>query len=231
LHTALTHLNSEKVKIITIEDPVEIRLPSINQIQMNSKIGMTFANGLRSIVRQDPDIIMVGEIRDSETADVAIQASLTGHMVLSTLHTNDAAGSVARLSEMGVAGYLVASALSGVLAQRLCRRVCPGCSEAYTVTGSHLADFPEANGAEYTLHLGKGCAQCDGTGFYGRMGLYELLVVDDEMRARIQRTAEAGPIRQLARSKGMRLLRESGWDAIISGTTTVEEVRRVTRWG
>lgn len=231
LHTALTHLNSEKVKIITIEDPVEIRLPSINQIQMNSKIGMTFANGLRSIVRQDPDIIMVGEIRDNETADVAIQASLTGHMVLSTLHTNDAAGSVARLSEMGVAGYLIASALSGVLAQRLCRRICSGCSEAYTVNGSHLADFPEAKGAEYTLHRGKGCAQCDGTGFYGRMGLYELLIVDDEMRGLIQKTAEAGPIRQLARSKGMRLLRESGWDAIISGASTVEEVRRVTRWG
>ncbi len=231
LHTALTHLNSEKVKIITIEDPVEIRLPSINQIQMNPKIGMTFANGLRSIVRQDPDIIMVGEIRDSETADVAIQASLTGHMVLSTLHTNDAAGSVARLAEMGVKSYLIASALSGVLAQRLCRRICPHCSEAYTVAGSHLADFPEATAAEYTLHRGRGCEHCDGTGFYGRMGLYELLIADDEMRSLIQRTAEAGPIRELARAKGMRLLRESGWDAVMSGASTVEEVRRVTRWG
>jgi general secretion pathway protein E len=231
LHTALTHLNSEKVKIITIEDPVEIRLPSINQIQMNPKIGMTFANGLRSIVRQDPDIVMVGEIRDSETADVAIQASLTGHMVLSTLHTNDAAGSVARLAEMGVQNYLIASALSGVLAQRLCRRICTHCSEPYTVSGTHLIDFPEATAAEYTLYRGKGCEHCDGTGFYGRMGLYELLIVDDEMRSLIQRTAEAGPIRQLARSKGMRLLRESGWDAIMSGASTVEEVRRVTRWG
>jgi general secretion pathway protein E len=231
LHTALTHLNSEKVKIITIEDPVEIRLPSINQIQMNAKIGMTFANGLRSIVRQDPDIVMVGEIRDSETADVAIQASLTGHMVLSTLHTNDAAGSVARLSEMGVENYLISSALSGVLAQRLCRRICAHCAEPYTVSGTHLVDFPEATAAEYTLYRGKGCEHCDGTGFYGRMGLYELLVVDDEMRALIQRTAEAGPIRELARSKGMRLLRESGWDAVMSGASTVEEVRRVTRWG
>ena len=231
LHTALTHLNSEKVKIITIEDPVEIRLPSINQIQMNPKIGMTFANGLRSIVRQDPDIIMVGEIRDSETADVAIQASLTGHMVLSTLHTNDAAGSIARLAEMGVEKYLIASALSGVLAQRLCRRICPHCSEPYTVSGTHLVDFPEVTEASYTLHRGKGCEYCDGTGFRGRMGLYELLIVDDEMRSLIQRTAEAGPIRQLARSKGMRLLRESGWDAVVSGASTVEEVRRVTRWG
>jgi general secretion pathway protein E len=231
LHTALTHLNSEKVKIITIEDPVEIRLPSINQIQMNAKIGMTFANGLRSIVRQDPDIVMVGEIRDSETADVAIQASLTGHMVLSTLHTNDAAGSVARLSEMGVENYLISSALSGVLAQRLCRRICTHCSEPYTVSGTHLVDFPEVTEAEYTLYRGKGCEHCDGTGFYGRMGLYELLVVDDEMRSLIQRTAEAGPIRELARSKGMRLLRESGWDAVMSGASTVEEVRRVTRWG
>ncbi|MGE4490511.1 MAG: GspE/PulE family protein [Kiritimatiellales bacterium] len=231
LHTALTHLNSEKVKIITIEDPVEIRLPSINQIQMNPKIGMTFANGLRSIVRQDPDIVMVGEIRDSETADVAIQASLTGHMVLSTLHTNDAAGSVARLADMGVENYLIASALSGALAQRLCRRICPNCAEPYTVSGTHLVDFPEATEAEYTLYRGRGCEHCDGTGFYGRMGLYELMIVDDELRALIQHTAEAGPIRELARKKGMRLLRESGWDAIISGASTIEEVRRVTRWG
>ena len=232
LHTALTHLNSEKVKIITIEDPVEIRLPAINQIQMNPKTGMTFANGLRSIVRQDPDIIMVGEIRDSETADVAIQASLTGHMVLSTLHTNDAAGSVARLAEMGVENYLIASALSGVLAQRLCRRICQRCKESYTVPGSHLIDFPAVSSAEeYTLHRGRGCEHCDGTGFYGRMGLYELLVVDEEMRALIQRTAEAGPIRKLAREHGTRLLRESGFDAVLSGDSTVEEVRRVTQWG
>jgi general secretion pathway protein E len=231
LHTALTHLNSEKVKIITIEDPVEIRLSGINQIQMNSKIGMTFANGLRSIVRQDPDIVMVGEIRDAETADVAIQASLTGHMVLSTLHTNDAAGSVARLAEMGVENYLISSALSGVLAQRLCRRICTHCAEPYTVSGTHLVDFPGVTDGEYTLYRGKGCEHCDGTGFYGRMGLYELLVVDDEMRSLIQRTAEAGPIRELARTKGTRLLRESGWDAVISGQSTVEEVRRVTQWG
>jgi type II secretory ATPase GspE/PulE/Tfp pilus assembly ATPase PilB-like protein len=230
LHTALTHLNSEKVKIITIEDPVEIRLPSINQIQMNSKIGMTFANGLRSIVRQDPDIVMVGEIRDSETADVAIQASLTGHMVLSTLHTNDAAGSVARLAEMGVQNYLIASALTGALAQRLCRRICSKCSEAYTVPGGQLSDFPEATEAEYTLHRGRGCEYCDGTGFRGRIGLYELLEVDEEMRALIHQTAEAGPIRELARKKGTRLLRESGWHAVLNGDSTVEEVRRVTQW-
>lgn len=230
LHTALTHLNSEKVKIITIEDPVEIRLPSINQIQMNSKIGMTFANGLRSIVRQDPDIVMVGEIRDSETADVAIQASLTGHMVLSTLHTNDAAGSIARLSEMGVENYLIASALTGALAQRLCRRICPKCSEPYTVSGEQLSDFPEATEAEYTLYRGSGCEYCDGTGFRGRIGLYELIEVDEEMRALIHQTAEAGPIRELARKKGTRLLRESGWQAVLNGDSTVEEVRRVTQW-
>jgi len=230
LHAALTHLNSEKVKIITIEDPVEIRLPSINQIQMNSKIGMTFANGLRSIVRQDPDIVMVGEIRDSETADVAIQASLTGHMVLSTLHTNDAAGSIARLSEMGVENYLIASALTGALAQRLCRRICPKCAEAYTVSGEQLNDFPEATDAEYMLHRGRGCEYCDGTGFRGRIGLYELLEVDEEMRALIHKTAEAGPLRELARKKGTRLLRESGWQAVLNGDSTVEEVRRVTQW-
>jgi general secretion pathway protein E len=230
LHTALTHLNSDKVKIITIEDPVEIRLQGINQIQMNPKIGMTFANGLRSIVRQDPDIVMVGEIRDAETADIAIQASLTGHMVLSTLHTNDAAGSVARLADMGVESYLIASALTGALAQRLCRRVCPNCAEPYTVSRSHLSDFPEATDAEYTLYHGKGCEQCDGTGFFGRMGLYELMDTNDEMRELIQKSPEAGPIRELARRNGMRLLRESGWQAIASGTSTVEEIRRVTQW-
>jgi general secretion pathway protein E len=230
LHTALTHLNSDKVKIITIEDPVEIRLQGINQIQMNPKIGMTFANGLRSIVRQDPDIVMVGEIRDAETADIAIQASLTGHMVLSTLHTNDAAGSVARLTDMGVESYLIASALTGALAQRLCRRVCPHCAEPTTVSRSFLSDFPEAVEPEYTLYHGKGCEQCDGTGFFGRMGLYELMGTNDEMRELIQKSPEAGPIRQLARKQGTRLLRESGWEAIIAGTSTVEEIRRVTQW-
>ncbi|MCF7849255.1 MAG: Flp pilus assembly complex ATPase component TadA [Kiritimatiellales bacterium] len=230
LHTALTHLNDEKVKIITIEDPVEIRLPGINQIQMNPKIGMTFANGLRSIVRQDPDIVMVGEIRDSETADVAIQASLTGHMVLSTLHTNDAAGSVARLADMGVESYLIASAMTGALAQRLCRRVCQNCAKEYTLSRAQLMDFPEATEAEYTLKRGHGCEQCDGTGFYGRMGLYELMAADGEMRALIQKSAEAGPIRELAKQKGTRLLRECGWQAVVEGTSTIEEVRRVTQW-
>lgn len=230
LHTALTHLNSEKVKIITIEDPVEIRLPGINQIQMNPKIGMTFANGLRSIVRQDPDIVMVGEIRDAETADIAIQASLTGHMVLSTLHTNDAAGSIARLSDMGVESYLIASALTGALAQRLCRRVCTACAEPYTITRSHLSDFPEAVLPEYSLKRGRGCEKCDGTGFYGRVGLYELMETNDEMRELIQRSPEAGPIRELARKNGTKLLRECGWQAMAEGISTVEEVRRVTQW-
>ncbi len=230
LHTALTHLNSEKVKIITIEDPVEIRLPGINQIQMNPKIGMTFANGLRSIVRQDPDIVMVGEIRDAETADIAIQASLTGHMVLSTLHTNDAAGSIARLADMGVESYLIASALTGALAQRLCRRVCPACAEPYTLSHGHLSDFPEAVEPEYTLMRGRGCEKCDGTGFYGRVGLYELMETNDEMRELIQKSPEAGPIRGLARRNGTKLLRECGWQAMAEGVSTVEEVRRVTQW-
>jgi len=230
LHTALTHLNSDKVKIITIEDPVEIRLGGINQIQMNPKIGMTFANGLRSIVRQDPDIIMVGEVRDTETADIAIQASLTGHMVLSTLHTNDAAGSIARLADMGVESYLIASAITGVLAQRLCRRICTACSEPYSVSRTHLSDFPEAVDGEYTLYRGRGCERCDGTGFYGRVGLYELMSAGDEMRELIQKSPEAGPIRELARRTGMKLLRECGWEAMISGTSTVEEIRRVTQW-
>jgi len=230
LHTALTHLNSEKVKIITIEDPVEIRLDGINQIQMNPKVGMTFANGLRSIVRQDPDIVMVGEIRDAETADIAIQASLTGHMVLSTLHTNDAAGSIARLADMGVESYLIASALTGALAQRLCRRICPHCAEPYTLSHGYLSDFPEAIEPEYTLQRGRGCEVCDGTGFYGRVGLYELMGANDEMRELIQKSPEAGPIRALARKNGTKLLRECGWQAMVEGVSTVEEVRRVTQW-
>jgi type II secretory ATPase GspE/PulE/Tfp pilus assembly ATPase PilB-like protein len=230
LHTALTHLNSEKVKIITIEDPVEIRLGGINQIQMNPKIGMTFANGLRSIVRQDPDIVMVGEIRDAETADIAIQASLTGHMVLSTLHTNDAAGSIARLADMGVESYLIASALTGSLAQRLCRRICPHCAEPYVMSGKQLSDFPEALLPEYQLKRGRGCEVCDGTGFYGRVGLYELMTVNDEMRELIQKSPEAGPIRELSRRHGTKLLRECGWQAMMNGVSTVEEVRRVTQW-
>lgn len=230
LHTALTHLNSEKVKIITIEDPVEIRLSGINQIQMNPKIGMTFASGLRSIVRQDPDIVMVGEIRDAETADIAIQASLTGHMVLSTLHTNDAAGSIARLADMGVESYLIASALTGSLAQRLCRRICPHCAEPYRMSGAQLSDFPEAVLPEYQLYRGRGCEACDGTGFYGRVGLYELMTVNDEMRELIQKSPEAGPIRTLSKTSGTKLLRECGWQAMIDGVSTVEEVRRVTQW-
>ncbi|MFC1468196.1 GspE/PulE family protein [Verrucomicrobiota bacterium] len=230
LHTALSHLNCDAVKIITIEDPVEIRLAGINQIQMNSKTGMTFANGLRSIVRQDPDIVMVGEIRDAETADIAIQAALTGHMVLSTLHTNDAAGSVARLADMGVENYLIASALSGVLAQRLCRRVCPYCAEDVEFSHGQLLDFQQATEASYTFKHGAGCDACDGTGYYGRVGLYELMEVNDEMRSLIQRTAEAGPIRELGRKNGMKLLRETGWHSILNGQTTCEEVRRVTQW-
>jgi len=229
LHTALSHLNSDKVKIITIEDPVEIRLPGINQIQMNPKIGMSFANGLRSIVRQDPDIIMVGEIRDAETADIAIQASLTGHMVLSTLHTNDAASSIARLTDMGIESYLIASALTGVLAQRLCRRICTHCAEPIVIPRSHLSDFPEATEPEYTLYHGRGCEHCDGTGFYGRVGLYELMEATIEMRELIQKTPEATAIRRLARKNGMKLLRESGWELITKGISTVEEIRRVTQ--
>lgn len=230
LHTSLSYLNDESVKIITIEDPVEIRLAGINQIQMNAKTGMTFANGMRSIVRQDPDIVMVGEIRDAETADIAIQAALTGHLVLSTLHTNDAAGSVARLADMGVENYLIASALSGVLAQRLCRRVCPYCAEEVSVSRSQLYDFPQATEAQYTFKHGNGCDRCDGTGYYGRIGLYELMQVNDEMRALIQQTAEAGPLRELGRKNGMKLLRETGWHSILNGQTTCEEVRRVTQW-
>ena len=209
---------------------VEYRVDGVNQIQVKPEIGLDFASVLRSLLRHDPDIIMIGEIRDRDTAEIAVQAALTGHMVLSTLHTNSAASSIARLLDMGVESYLIASALTGVLAQRLCRRVCSHCAEPYTVTRSHLSDFPEAIEPEYTLHRGKGCEHCDGTGFYGRVGLYELMVANDEMRELVQKSPEAGPIRELARRNGTKLLRECGWQAIAAGTSTVEEIRRVTQW-
>ncbi len=230
LHAALRHLNREEVKIITIEDPVEIRLTGINQIQMNPAVGMTFASGLRSIVRQDPDIIMVGEIRDNETATVAIQASLTGHLVFSTLHTNDAPSSIARMVDINVENYLIAASVTGILAQRLCRRTCPDCKQPVIVSGSTLKDFPEADSTkEYTFYHGKGCEKCGGFGYRGRQGLYELMVMDEAICELIQTTSEASPIRKLARAHGMRTLREAGWQALLEGVTTPQEVRRVTQ--
>jgi general secretion pathway protein E len=230
LYAALDKINAPDKKIITVEDPVEYQLRGVNQIPVKPKIGLTFATGLRHIVRQDPDVIMVGEIRDLETAEIAIQASLTGHLVFSTLHTNDAPGAITRLQDMGAEPYLVSSVLEGVLAQRLVRRICAGCRTLHqadpadlTALGVRPEDWHEP------LFRGKGCADCRGTGYRGRTGIYELLVVNEDVRSLVLRKAPTGEIRRYAVEHGMLTLRDDGWAKGRAGLTTVEEVLRVTQ--
>lgn len=224
LYAALNRLNSPEKNIITIEDPIEYQLKGIGQIQVNPKIDLTFAGGLRSILRQDPDIIMVGEIRDAETAEIAIQASLTGHLVLSTLHTNDSPTAITRLIDMGIEPFLVASSLSAVLAQRLVRVICPHCREEYTAE----RDYPGIT-LPPILYRGKGCDACFGLGTRGRTGIYELLLVDQEICSMIIRRIPAGEIKEYAVSKGMKTLRDDGLAKVAAGITTIEEVLRVTQ--
>ena len=232
LYGALQKINDPGKKIITIEDPVEYQLSGVNQIQVKPQIGLSFANGLRSIVRQDPDVIMVGEIRDAETAEIAVQAALTGHLVFSTLHTNDAAGAISRLLEMGVQDYLLSSSLLGVLAQRLVRRLCANCRHEVPFAGFDGNEpeltLPSAEGLK-TVWEAVGCDRCSGTGYLGRVGIFELLPVTSEICKVIVQRADAGMIRSLAVQQGMRLLREDGWDKVRQGVTTVAEVLRVTR--
>jgi general secretion pathway protein E len=232
LYGALQKINDPGKKIITIEDPVEYQLSGVNQIQVKPQIGLTFANGLRSIVRQDPDVIMVGEIRDAETAEIAVQAALTGHLVFSTLHTNDAAGAISRLLEMGVQDYLLASSLLGVLAQRLVRRLCPNCRREISFAGLDAQDsggsFQNGNAPE-TVWEAVGCEACSTTGYLGRVGIFEFLPVTSEMCKIILKRADAGSIRTLAVQLGMRLLRDDGWEKVRQGVTTLAEVLRVTR--
>jgi len=224
LYSALTSINSPDKNIITIEDPVEYQLQGVGQIQVNPKIDLTFANGLRSILRQDPDIIMVGEIRDAETAEIAMQASLTGHLVLSTLHTNDAATAITRLIDMGIEPFMVASTLSAVLAQRLVRNICPHCREEYV---------PEREYAGLTLpaklYRGRGCDKCFQLGTAGRTGIYEMLPIDAELCSMIIRRASTAEIKEHALSRGMRTLRDDGLAKAAAGITTIEEVLRVTQ--
>ena len=232
LYGALQKINDPGKKIITIEDPVEYQLSGVNQIHVKPQIGLTFANGLRSIVRQDPDVIMVGEIRDAETAEIAVQAALTGHLVFSTLHTNDAAGAISRLLEMGVQDYLLSSSLLGVLAQRLVRRLCPSCRREVPFAGldGMPAELEFQNGNAFTtVWEAVGCAACSGTGYLGRVGIFELLPVTSEICKVIVQRADAGAIRNLAIQQGMRLLRDDGWDKVREGVTTLAEVLRVTR--
>ena len=228
LYSALMRINTIERNIITIEDPVEYRLGLIRQIQVNSKAGITFANGLRAILRQDPDVIMVGEIRDLETAVIAVQAALTGHLVFSTLHTNDAPSSVTRLINMGVEPFLIAACLIGVMAQRLIRLICSDCKEAYEPSQAIIDRWGLKDKGKITLYRGRGCDTCMGTGYKGRSGIFELMVVDDEMREMIIANASVVALRTKAQEKGMRFLRDDGLDKVLKGMTTIEEIARVT---
>ena len=224
LYAALNKVNSSEKNIITIEDPIEYQIRGIGQIQVNPKIDLTFAGGLRSILRQDPDIIMVGEIRDAETAEIAIQASLTGHLVLSTLHTNDAATAVTRLVDMGIEPFMIASSLSAVVAQRLVRVICPHCREGYRpVEQFSGVILPE------TLYRGRGCDACFGLGTMGRTAIYEIMPVDQELCSMIIRRSHAGEIKEYAVAHGMKTLRDDGIARAAAGITTIEEVLRVTQ--
>jgi len=229
LYAALDKINSPGVKIITVEDPVEYQLKGVNQIPVKAKIGLTFANGLRHIVRQDPDVILVGEIRDLETAEIAIQASLTGHLVFSTLHTNDAPGAITRLQDMGVEPYLVASVLEGVLAQRLVRRICVACRVPDAPSQADLDALGIRASADVTLYRGKGCDDCRGTGYRGRSAIYEMFGIDEDARSLMLRRASARDIRVHAIERGMTTLRLDGWQRACEGVTTVEEILRVTQ--
>jgi general secretion pathway protein E len=222
LYSALKRINLPDKKIITIEDPVEYQMDGINQLHVNTQIGLTFASGLRHIVRQDPDVIMVGEIRDRETADIAIRAALTGHLVFSTLHTNDAPSAITRLTDMGVENYLITSSLVAVLAQRLVRVVCAHCKQP---NGSALSP----DGEYIEVYRGAGCEQCSGRGYMSRVGIFEMMDVNEEIRRLIMNNSDAGVLTRAARRNGMRSLREDGWWKIREGVTTVEEVMRVTQ--
>ncbi len=229
LSACLTKLNSPQVNILTVEDPVEYQIPGINQVQVNSKIELTFARALRAFLRQNPDIIMVGEIRDKETAEIAINASLTGHLVLSTIHTNDASGAPTRLIDMGVEPFLVASSLLGIVAQRLIRKVCSKCRERYQPSEFQLEELGlktiPANAIFYTS---KGCPTCSNSGYAGRTVIHELLPVDDEIRKLIVTSSDSDTLRKLAIKKGMKTLREDGVNKVLQGITTVDELMRVT---
>ncbi|KHF29689.1 Type II secretion system protein E [Anoxybacillus sp. BCO1] len=228
LYAALNRLNGEHVNIITIEDPVEYQLEGVNQIQVNPNVGMTFAEGLRSILRQDPNIIMVGEIRDRETAEVAIRASLTGHLVLSTLHTNDALSTVARLIDMGVEPFLVATSLSGVVSQRLVRRVCRDCQEEHEPTKREIDIFARRGLKIEKVMRGRGCPTCNMTGYKGRIALHELMVMSDEMRKVILNGESLSKLREIAIKNKMIFLIDDGLLKVKQGLTTTEEVLRVS---
>jgi general secretion pathway protein E len=231
LYAALSAINTTDINIITIEDPIEYRISGIGQVQINPKIALTFASGLRSIVRQDPDVILVGEIRDTETAEIAIQSALTGHLVFSTLHTNDSAGAITRLRDMGIEPFLIASSVNAILAQRLVRIICPHCKEAYQPTPEMLGriGLDAASCLGKALFRGKGCPKCLGTGYKGRCGIFELLLMTPEMKTLILQTADANEIKKRAVANGMITLTGDGAMKVLQGITTIEEVYRVSQ--
>lgn len=228
LYAMLLHIRNPKRNIITIEDPVEYQVKGISQIQVNPKVGLTFAQGLRAILRQDPDVIMVGEIRDPETAEVAVQAALTGHLVLSTVHTNDAPSAITRLKDIGIEPFLIASSVEGVIAQRLVRKICPHCKEAYKPDKEELRELGLPEG-DYTFYRGRGCEHCLGTGYKGRTGIFEVLELDEELKKLINHTQDANDIRNEAKKKGFKTMLEDGIEKILKGITTSSEVLSVVK--
>ncbi len=228
LYTALSELNKEDVNIITVEDPVEANIDGINQVQVNNKANLTFASALRSILRQDPDIIMIGEIRDQETASIAVQASITGHLVVSTLHTNSAASTITRLADMGIEPYLIADSTIGVIAQRLVRRLCPECKRQKKADAEELELLQLAPDAEVTIYEPCGCPRCDGTGFKGRIGVYEIMEVTQPLKSIISKNGSAEDIKEKALEEGMNTLRMSATKYVLEGITSVQEMMRVS---
>jgi type II secretory ATPase GspE/PulE/Tfp pilus assembly ATPase PilB-like protein len=229
LYSCLNKINSAERKILTIEDPIEYQLKGITQMQVEPKIDFTFANALRSMLRHDPDVMMVGEIRDTETAELAVRTSLTGHLVFSTLHTNDAAGGVTRLLDMGIDSFLVSSSIILIIAQRLVREICPKCKEKIVPNQEMLKQFGQDKISTTAVFHGKGCETCRFTGYQGRTGIFEMMVITDEIRELILKKVPSHQIKQKAVASGMKVLRESGWDKIKHGQTTIEEVLRVTQ--
>jgi len=229
LYSCLNKLNTGTTNILTIEDPVEYQLPGVNQVQVNTKANLTFASALRSFLRQDPDIIMVGEIRDQETARIAVEAALTGHLVLSTLHTNDAAGAVSRLIEMGVEPFLVASSVIGVLGQRLARTICPNCKESYAPTPEAVKRFGLSmySDSELSFYRGRGCDHCKMTGYRGRTGIHEIMPMTDRVRGLVLHRSSTAEIKQAATEDGMRVMQEDGVNKVLAGVTSMEECLRV----
>jgi general secretion pathway protein E len=230
LYSVLSSIIKPDINIITIEDPVEYQLKGISQIQVNPKIDLTFARGLRSIVRQDPDVILIGEIRDKETATIAVQSALTGHLVFSTLHTNDSAGAITRLVDIGVEPFLISSSVVAVIAQRLVRVLCDHCKEA-TTPGAILESIGIAREQleNHTIYRANGCEKCFNTGYRGRVGIFEIMHMDDGLKNLILKTYDASQIKQYALQNRMRTLRQSGIDKVLAGTTSIEEVLRVTQ--